>query len=99
MEIDRMEDSWVTRRLAALEPLDDWRPDPVRAWERFRSRRRARAARRRNTLLALAAGTITALVFADITPRACANPRGCEQPQPAADSHLPVKLTPAQFKA
>ena len=79
--------------------MDDWRPDPVRAWERFRSRRRARAARRRNTLLVVAAGAVTALIFADITPRACANPRGCEEPQPAADSHVPAKLTPAEFKA
>lgn len=96
MEIDRMDDErWVDERLASLEPQAGWQPDLTGALERFRRRRAERRAHRRNTVLLFAAGLLIALVFADLTPRACANPRGCSQPEAAGE---PVKLSPSEFK-
>jgi protein-disulfide isomerase len=103
MEIHRMDDDrWVSERLAALEPDSAWQPDAEAALEGFRNRRSGRHARRRNTILLTAAGALVALVFADITPRACANPRGCDQPAAADrstdDPPSVPKLNPSQFK-
>lgn len=100
-----MEDErWVEDRLSRLDPDAGWQPDAAAALDRFRRRRRAHFARRRNTVLLLAAGAVIALVLTDMTPRACANPRGCEQPTATAapadpsDAGTMVKLMPSQYK-
>jgi protein-disulfide isomerase len=100
MEIEPMSDEkverWVTGRLASLEADAAWQPDQTAAWMRFRRRRRARAAGR-NSLFLVAAAALSLFVLGDFAPRACANPRGCEDP--AAASGVPLKaLAPAQFK-
>jgi protein-disulfide isomerase len=89
MEINRMDDNrWVDARMASLEPEADWQPDGASALGRFRQRRRARA-RLRNWVFA-AAATVSLIVLGDMTPRACANPRGCMESQAPAPAAAPA---------
>ncbi len=74
---------WVDARMMSLEPEADWQPDAARALGRFRQRRHARA-RKRNWVFVGAAAALSLLVLGDMAPRACANPRGCVEPQAAA---------------
>ena len=83
MEINRMDDNrWVDARMTSLEPEADWQPDATAALSRFRQRRRARAHRRNWTFAAAAA--VSLIVLGDMSPRACANPRGCVDSQASA---------------
>lgn len=79
---------WVDARIASLEPAADWQPDAASALGRFRQRRRARA-RRRNWIFA-AAAAVSLIVLGDMTPRACANPRGCVDSQASAPAAAPT---------
>ena len=101
---DQSAEQWVNQRLEALDPNRTWQPDAGGAFHRLRRRRRARATGR-GAAFGLAAAALAVLLFGDITPKACAKPRGCEQPQPAPavapapPEGTPVKfLTPEQFK-
>jgi protein-disulfide isomerase len=90
MEINRMDDNrWVDARMASLEPEADWQPNVTAALSRFRQRRRA-GVRRRNWILAAAAAAVSLIVLSDMTPRACANPRGCVESQAAAPTPAPA---------
>lgn len=104
MEPNR-EEAWVNERLAALDMDASWRPGAAEAFQRFRVRRRNRRAGKSAMFLTLAAG-FALFIVADLTPRACAKPSGCEQPAASANEAapepaegVPVKfMTAAQFK-
>ena len=93
------EEAWVNERLAGLDDAG-WRPDAAGAYQRFRVRRRNRRAGKSAVFLTMAAG-LAFFVIADVTPRACAKPRGCEgsAATEAGPEGVPVKfMTAAQFK-
>jgi protein-disulfide isomerase len=91
MEINRMDDNrWVNARMKSLEPEANLRPDVARALGRFRRRRHA-SARKRNWIFVGAAATLSLIVLGDMAPSACANPRGCVEPQAAPAAAVPAK--------
>jgi protein-disulfide isomerase len=96
MEINQMDDNrWVDARMTSLEPEADWQPNVTAALSRFRQRRRARV-HRRNWIFAAAAAAVSLIVLSNLTPRACANPRGCMESQastPAAQATTSYKLS------
>jgi protein-disulfide isomerase len=97
MEKNQMDDSrWVDSRMASLDAAADWQPDVTRALGQLRERHRAGRARRRNWICVLAATAAILIVLGIMEPRACANPRGCENaPQTAASAAVQI---PVNFK-
>jgi protein-disulfide isomerase len=93
MEIDRMDDNrWVDARMASLEPGADWQPDAARALGRFRRRRAG--VKRRNWICVGAAAALSLIVLDGMVPHACANPRGCVEPQaPISAAAVPAKTS------
>jgi protein-disulfide isomerase len=92
MDVNR----WVDDRMAALDPPDQWRPDPAAALARLRRREGVGIRPRRNrwwlwiTAFATAAAASIGLLMLS-TPPACANPLGCAQPaKPAPPSTVPA---------
>jgi protein-disulfide isomerase len=79
MENNKMDvNHWSDARLATLEPDGEWRPDATGALRRFHRRRRVRTAGKGGAFL-LGAAALVVFVLGDLTPRACANPRGCAE--------------------
>src|SRR5581483_942388 len=104
MAIEEMnhDERWVNERLASLEPDPGWRPDAAAAMQRLARRQRA-SGTRRNVICIAAAAALAVLVLGDMAPRACAEPRGCEQqgsrPAAALAAGSPLKLeSPSKFK-
>jgi protein-disulfide isomerase len=69
---------WVDARMASLDALGDWQPNPARALSALRRRDRSRRVQRAGWVGATAAAMAAGIVLLTLVgPRACANPVEC----------------------
>src|SRR5262249_30251042 len=91
MENNEMHDQFVDRRLAALDPSDNWQPDPVRGLARLRQRQKAHRTRTGWTWAAVAA-SVTGIGLLLLAPQPCSG-AGCVK-LPATPPPAVVALGP-----
>ena len=78
MENNEIEDQWVDRRLASLDPPKTWQPNASRALAQVRERRKAYRIRRTRWTWAAVAASVTACGLFLLAPAPCSG-AGCSK--------------------